>query len=497
MTTLGYTLLPHQLEHVQRIVDTMSEHSSMLDLSLMGRGKTYTSSYVATVMKSIVVVVCPASVESKWKEMRTKFNAPIWKVISYESLRGVKNKQPKHGLLQRIDRQGKVGLFTSFKPTKALSSVTKTRRVLFVFDEVQKTKNKSATAKACIALAAHAYTRSQSKVLLLSGTPIDKRQQSINLLRMMGLITSSTLAYTDAETGVIRQVGYDKLHKTCMKLNPVKTLEHEDNYNLKKKITDYPKVIYDLFINVVLKYLSSKMPDDIKTCKLDIRNRYFLTTEDEKRELERNIKNMQSFFNEDRTQLLRNDINTFGAIQKALCGIENAKVGIIARNAHRILADDPTTKVCIMLNYTQSLKKVTELLCDYKPVVVNGSVPKHKRSQILEEFQTPSLSSRLVIANMDVLSTGVDLDDKFGDRKRHVFASPNYKTMVIQQMTYRFLRANTKSDTKIDFVYGQCRLEEESVLRCLSEKACTMREACLDGKNNYVRYPDQYPKVLC
>ena len=496
MTTLGYTLLDHQRDHVQDIVNILSEHKSVIDLSLMGRGKTYTTSYVATVLKSVVVVVCPASVESKWKEMKTKYNAPIWKVVSYESLRGVKNKQPKHGLLKRRDKQNKCSVFTSFSVTPALSAVTQKHKVLFVFDEVQKTKNKSATAKACISIVSHACMRKKSKVILLSGTPIDKNKQSINILRMMGLITSNTLAMTDKETGVIRQLGFRKLYKTCMELNPVTMLKLEDCYNLKKRITDYSKIVYDMFIQIILKYLSSKMPDDVKTCKLDIRNRYFKCSPDEKLSLQKHIGSMKGFFNENTTQLLRNDINTFGAIQKALLGIEKAKVGIIARNSYKVLTDDDTTKVCIMVNFTEPLKKLADMLRTFNPVVINGAVPKNKRMELLNDFQSDSLDSRLVIANMDVLSTGVDLDDKFGDRKRYVFASPNYKTMVIQQMTYRFLRANTKSNTTIDFVYGDCKAEESSILGCLSKKACTMREACLDKRNDYVRYPDQYPKVV-
>jgi superfamily II DNA or RNA helicase len=496
MTTLGYTLLEHQRDHVQDIVNTLSQHKSVLDLSLMGRGKTYTTSYVATVLKSIVVVVCPASVETKWKEMKTKYNAPIWKVISYESLRGVKHKQPKHGLLKRTDKKNKKSVTTSFRVNPSLSAITKKHKVLFVFDEVQKTKNKSATAKACIALVSHACMREKSKVMLLSGTPIDKNKQSINILRMMGLITSNVLAMTDSETDIIRPIGFRKLHRVCTELNPVTMLKLQDSYNLKKRITDYPKIVYDMFIQIVLKYLSSKMPDDVKTCKLDIRNRYFVCSPEEKKGLKKHISSMKGFFNKDTTELVRNDINAFGAIQKALLGIEKTKVGIIARNAYKVLTDDETTKVCIMVNYTEPLKKLNEMLSQFNPIIVNGSVPKSKRIELLEAFQSDSLESRLVIANMEVLSTGVDLDDKFGNRKRYVFASPNYKTMVIQQMAYRFLRANTKSNTTIDFVYGHCDAEESSILGCLCKKACTMREASMDQKNKYVMYPDQYPKVI-
>jgi len=127
---------------------------------------------------------------------------------------------------------------------------------------------------------------------------------------------------------------------------------------------------------------------------------------------------------------------------------------------------------------------------------VNGQVPKDKRYDLLKPFQENNDDMRLIIANMDVLSTGIDLDDKDGKFPRYVFASPNYKTMVIQQMTYRFLRADTKSDTTIDFVYGDCNTEESSILGCLSKKACVMRDCCLDGENAKVKYPDEFRKFI-
>jgi hypothetical protein len=495
MTTLGYTLIEHQKEHVQRVVDTLSERKSIIDLSLMGRGKTFTTSYAATVLKCIMIVVCPASVEPKWNEMRTKYNAPVWKVISYESLRGVKGKQPSHDFLVRTDKKTQKGTFTKFTASKTLKYITKKYNVMFVFDEVQKTKNASATAKACIALASHAYTTKNSKVMLLSGTPLDKEKQCVNMLRMMGLVTSGTLCFTDAETGIVRQVGFKKLYQTCKRLEPLTMNVLEDEYSL-KKATNYPKIAYQMFIQIVLKHLSSKMPDDLKTKQLSIKNRYFRCTDNEKSQLTRHINSMKSFFNEDQTRMIQQDINSFGAIQKALFNIELVKVNIISRNAINVLKNNPKTKVCIMLNFTEPLTQLAEALGNYHPVVVNGKVPKHKRIEILSKFQEDTDECRLVIANMDVLSTGVDLDDKFGGRPRYVFASPNYKTMIIQQMTYRFLRADTKSDTSIDFVYGDCKAEESSILGCLSKKACVMRDASKDSNNDQVMYPDQYPKVV-
>lgn len=490
---LGYTLLPHQKEHVQTIVDTLSRNKSVLDLSLMGRGKTFTTCYTACVLKCVMVIICPASVETKWREMKTKFNAPVWKVISYESLRGKCGKQPKHGLLKRKDKTTNNGSVVTFSPTDDLVDATKLRNVLFVFDEVQKTKNNSAQSKACISMVNYAYKTKNSKVILLSGTPIDKKEQSINILKMMGLITSSMLVRRDNESGLIKWYGFKKLYSVCCKEDKQKTLEIEDKYN-KNKTSDYPKFSYDLFIGIVLDKLSSKMPNVLESMSLNIRNRFFKCTESEKIKLKGFIGKMKFYTESLMSEGSENKINIISNIQKCLSNIEETKIPILSRNAQMVLSTGK--KVCIMVNFTNTVDVLKEKLSLYEPIVIDGRTPKNKRQQLLEVFQEDSNDNMLVIANMDVLSTGVDMDDKFGNRERYVFASPNYKTMVIQQMTYRFLRSDTKSNTNIDFVYGDCGIEESSILGCLSKKSCVMRDSCRDNGNNKVTYPDEYTKLI-
>lgn len=491
---LGYNLLPHQKEHVERLLYILSNQKSVLDLSLMGRGKTFTTCYSATLLNSIMIVICPASVEEKWKEMRTKYNAPVWKVISYESLRGRNGKQPKHGLLIRKDKQStNENNLTSFRGSKLLEEITKKHKVLFVFDEVQKTKNKSTQTKACIALVNHSCMYKKSKVILLSGTPIDKKEQSINLLKMMGLITKNMLVRKDPESGIVKWIGFRKLYETCLKEDKEETLRIEDLYN-RQKTSDYPKFVYDLFIKVVLDRLSSKMPDTLKTKTLSIRNRHFNCTNHERAKLNEWIGRMKFFTDALLTEGGDKKLNIISNIQKCLKNIEETKISIISRNAGTILSEGK--KVCIMVNFTNTIEVLKERLSLYSPIVIDGRTPKNKRQKLLEEFQEDSNESMLVIANMDVLSTGVDMDDKFGNRERYVLASPNYKTMVIQQMTYRFLRSDTKSNTTIDFVYGNCDKEESSILSCLAKKSCVMRDSCKDNGNVNVKYPDEYLKVI-
>jgi len=264
-----------------------------------------------------------------------------------------------------------------------------------------------------------------------------------------------------------------------------------ENYSI-YKITDYPKMTYDIFLKVVLPKFCSKMPLPQRTAKLDVHNHYFVAPEDERKTVESAIYEMSDYM-KGSEEKGANMIDMFGGIQKCLVRIENAKVPTMIRKVVQVLRDQPSYKVCLMVNYTSTIKLLVERLEMYKPIVVNGSVSKNKRKEIVVPFQTGD--ARLLICNMDVMSTGVDLDDKFGTSPRYVLASPNYKTMTIQQMCYRFLRSDTKSDSVVDFVYIKSEVEESSILSCLSKKACTMRNASLDSKNSFVKYPDEYVKI--
>ena len=92
-----------QIPHVNKLGNIFKYSPVAFDMSMMGAGKTYTTSFLAHKLGfKNVVIICPATVEAKWKEMETK-GLKINKVISYQSLRSRKGCKPSHGLLNRID----------------------------------------------------------------------------------------------------------------------------------------------------------------------------------------------------------------------------------------------------------------------------------------------------------------------------------------------------------------------------------------------------------
>ena len=97
-------LYPPQVDHLERLKKIAKYNPVILDFSMLGTGKTFTSSYLALALGfRHVIVICPPSLEHRWSEMKTKYGIPIDQIISYNSLRSTKCHQPKHGLLSRYD----------------------------------------------------------------------------------------------------------------------------------------------------------------------------------------------------------------------------------------------------------------------------------------------------------------------------------------------------------------------------------------------------------
>ena len=95
-------LKPHQVDHVSKLVNILLDGNFALDLSVMGAGKTFTA---AAFFFKHIVVVCPLSVVTKWMEIAALQQVPLSSIFSYQTLRSSKGRQPKHGLLKRLEEQ--------------------------------------------------------------------------------------------------------------------------------------------------------------------------------------------------------------------------------------------------------------------------------------------------------------------------------------------------------------------------------------------------------
>lgn len=172
-----------------------------------------------------------------------------------------------------------------------------------------------------------------------------------------------------------------------------------------------------------------------------------------------------------------------GELFRILRLLENTKVVQIY---YKILeALKKPGKCVIMFNYTSSILLLYNLLKDQFPVLVlTGKNTLKERFQVLNSFQT-NIVSRILIGNLKVLSTGIDLDDKFGNQPRTVFISPNFYTVEMYQATKRFQRMDSKSMTNINFVWYRNN-NEEKIMKSMESKSEYLEE--INGDLNGLLY---------
>ena len=473
--------------------------------------QTFTSSYVATCEEfnfKHIVVVAPVSVQTKWKYVQETHDIPIEFNLSYHSIRSSKGRQPSHGLLARRDyttpmevRRGFLSQTieidkVEFSCTTLFDEMIE-RGTLLIFDEIQNIKNITAQFSACQALIKRVVLDKgqKSKILCLSGSPIDKQEHAVALFRSLYVMRSDALASYNPGTTLTTPKGIAEISSFCRSLDEEKTdavvkswrASHDNRYSA-----------YRLFQDVFKPHLSSHMPAPPNEMRADIRNGFYeIRDPKDKSMLDSGIEALQQAVGYDRSNDTVNFAHSSGAasmcqMTQALQFIESSKLSTLMRLAEDALSLDPNHKVVICVNYLDSIKTLVTLLSSHRPLVLNGSVPMINRARILKTFQDATSADRLLIGNLSVCSTGIDLDDKRGDKRRFAFVNPNYSSITLYQLGYRFLRIDSKSSPVIRIVYGKHN-PEVKILNALARKGSVMKETTPDQVEQGVLFPGDYP----
>lgn len=498
--TAAVALLPHQLGHTEKMIAILDKNPFAFDFSMLGSGKTYTTSYIAGKLGfNHVIVVCPLSVASKWSMMKREHNVPVESIISYCSLRSTKNHQPKHGLLKREDI--KITTFVvnketlleepienesvKFTVTPKLEKLV-ANKTLLVFDEIQNIKNMSAQFEAARTLVECIMSPmgvgSESRCIFLSGSPIDKEDQCIRLFRAIGVFTERELAKFNPATADMEYTGLKQIYKYCSKVNPVNAalVLRPKKFSSGKVFHRY---VYELFQEVVRPAFASAMKLPPIMVTLSKYNGMFdIQNEEDEKALKRAVGDLADATGYDEASGTASFVKTgangasFAKITMCLTAIEYAKINTFVRLSKAALEDAGVgAKVILCVNYSETIKKLEKELEVYEPLLLQGSTTMKQRENILMAFQAPNDRYRVLIGNIAVMSSGIDLDDKYGSFPRVAYVNPNYSTIGLYQLTHRFVRTDSKSPASVYFVYG-AKSPELRVLNALSRKSTVMKE---------------------
>ncbi len=486
-------LANYQRVHVDQLSRILEAYPVGMDLSMLGSGKTYTSSYIALnhpLNFKHVVVVCPLSLRPKWTYMREHYRVPILHIETYNSVRSVKCQQPKHGLLRRVDYKqvikGKDGEDTTvdkidFLPTDELHRLV-SEGLLLLIDEFHHVKNTTAQFFSCQALIKAImgdsfFTHNPSRVLLISGSPFDKSEQIVNMFRLVNIMTDNRLTQFNAFTYEHEWIGFREIVEFAMNVNSRARDIVPVPWTNTGTATQLRDVSYNLFQKVIKPVLASSMRL-ILPIPIDKFNGFYdITDEMDRKLLYEGVNKLRTStgFNGQEVNFGPNVTAMLAGITCALRTIETAKIATMIRVVKEHLLQNPTSKAVVCVNYSDTIIDLAEGLQEYNPLILNGSTKDAERGSIIAQFGSYELTHRLLLGNMKVCSTGIDLDDKFGDRPRFCLVSPNYSSIDLYQICHRFLRMDTKSKATVHMVYGKqaCEL---SILNALAAKGRTMKD---------------------
>lgn len=467
-------LLDSQIECVKANIKTLESNPWAMNSSKMGAGKTVMTAYIQQHFKfPYMIVVCPASLEENWKLEASKYGLPLTMILTYEALAGKKEGTLAHGLLE-----AEKGTRMMYNVSTMFKDMCK-KGVFVVFDEMQKLKNTTNNQEASAALIKYINIESElSRVIYLSGSPFDKEEQIVGFLRYNSIIKHRNM-YIKDEYGNITYKGLQDLIEYCNKLDNVETdyIKSDQHYAYINNKSLAQKFAAKLYYDVIQPHMTSAAPVPKNIHKLDATNAYFNMTKGGELNLKLAIESLRNSAGFNEYGHITPGVVNLGAIVNALVAIEHAKIEIFERYAKNILQENPTAKVCIMVNYKEAVNCLKLSLGAYNPLIMDGSVPKGKRGEIISKFQEYNTNHRVIISNIVVTSTGLNLDDTHGNFPRYFLISPGYNAMILHQATFRGLRPYTKSVPHVRYVFGKCGVIENRILDALQRKRDVMKSS--------------------
>jgi len=506
-----------QKPHYKKLVDIATDHCCVLDVSKPGLGKSIIASLFAkeSGVKS-GLVICPTNIEPDWNQRIISYKLPISKIISYQSLRGTIECQPKHGLLFR-DSYG------NFHPTPNLCSMIENGFIL-ILDEIMYIKNNCDQSKAVKAIASYItrrmmtkpYPKIKSYIYSISSSPFDSEESTIQYFITMGIITNSKL--------------YDKI--SCSLLGASDLFNYSSFFN--KKEVDYilshneissrtiSNLCYKVCKDILLPIMSSAMikNEEKKHAKQSIFYGYFDIPKEghdliklgismiHKSMKKKDNPELTSDKNEELINLFscislnsdpeKHNINTFdfekmGGITHGMITIQSAKsLYIVVPLVKKIFASVHNVKIVLFFDNKNPLKIAEQHLSEFNPVSITGERSKDERKTIIDKFQEANCDSRLLLFISSLGESGIELDDTSGNYPRIGIGMPGFSMVKILQIAGRFNRENTKSNSLFFWVYSKSdEYCEQSVINSIERKS----KVLCDTLNNDIITPNMYKKM--
>ena len=450
--------LAHQIEHIERVNRILQRSYGAIDTTPQGSGKTYITGIIAQQRRLQLLVICPSMVVSVWENMIIDYNLPYVDVITYQDVQG------RGAILSQY-------LTATNQPTERYLAMLR-EGIYLVVDEAQNIKNKSLQWIHVRAMVnALIVANAASRYTLLSGSLIDKMENAVQLLYVTGHIQHVSLSIGAQGLGIAELI----THCSAIDRDLTTTIVNTITISRATRI----RLVYQLFLQVIMPSISSSAPPPIISASLDVKNTFLILPEMDLRLYMEGIGMVRKAIGAEtevaHSAIAASDIvprGTFniGDVAKGLVTIELAKAYVTAQLALSYLRAPNNFKVVIAFNYYESLDVVASLIpSSYGVLVVTGRTSDRDAS--IELFQDNDNKHRVLLITSTVGGVGISLHDTHGGFPRALLVMPSYTLLQLIQVVYRVYRVGTKSPAYVRIIYAEARYREESLLAAIRRKS--------------------------
>jgi superfamily II DNA or RNA helicase len=433
-------LLPPQIPHVMKLVDSIYINGFALDMSETGTGKSYAAAAVARELNRPVVLICPKTVIPQWTKIFKIFSISPIVTINYELIGRGNTKWMKWKKLRDLTVPWKENVLDE-RP-----EFTFPRNALIILDEGHKCKgNHSSNSQMMISLADQGY-----KVL----------------------VSSATLATTPME---MKAVGFlSQLHKLYNFTDFCRT--HGAQW-----VGRWGALQFDMASAEAKKSMMSLHAYlfDTRQCasRLTVDDFGALFPESrivaEAYDIGSNTGKIQAAYDEMEAEIAKLDERTegysehiFAIMMAARRKSELLKVPLFVEMLEDLY--DEGKSVVLFLNFEDSVNAVVSRLSKSSRLknkigYIIGGQKAGIRQKDIEDFNADK--KRIMVANIKAGGVGISLHDLNGNFPRASIISPNFSAFELVQAIGRVWRQGGKTTSYQRIVYASQTIEEQACRR--------------------------------
>ena len=425
-------LLNHQIDHVEKIVYSLTSYNRALDNSDAGTGKTYSSTAVCKIFGWKPFIICPKSVITAWIKVLEFMKCDFYGITNYESIQNCKyydkngNKvKAKFLVREEIKQDDPMELdedeendndneSEKIKYSYKWINEEIPQDIIFIFDEVHRSKNISTNNGKIIANLAELR---HIKILMLSATVVDKPKYFILTGYILGLYEK----YSQGRHWI----------KTVGKNYPnVMT-------GVNKKITEYTS-------RMKISNLGDVFPDN------------FVAAECLEMDTAIEIQAQYEIIKQAAEDLKKKE-NSAVALAKLIYArqrIEMLKIPSFIKLTEEHIKENKS--VVLFVNFTDTLKTLSEKL--NTKCLIYGEQTLEERDANINAFNKDKV--RICICNTKSGGCGISLNDTIGDHPRVSIISPTWSAQDLVQVLGRIYRAKTKTKVRQRIIFCKGTVED-------------------------------------